>query len=118
MSKRLWVIALLFYELTWLVYLALLLPVAFAILTHAPEAELRAHLLRLTPVLPFVLLITALCWSAAIYDIAHDPGVSRKVLWVLGFLLLGMVVLPIYFALIVRVRSNSSSHYESLANRR
>ena len=45
MSKRLWVIALLVYELTWLVYLALLLPLAFAILTHAPEAELRAHLL-------------------------------------------------------------------------
>src|SRR5512141_70467 len=98
MSKRAWLILLVAFELTWCVYVFLFVPVFGGMLTGAPETQIREAIYRLAYVIPVVLAISGLTLAGALYDISRRQ-VSRKPMWILGFLFLGMIALPVYFAL-------------------
>ena len=101
MTNRMWILLLCAFEATWLVYMAMLFPVAVSMISHAPAAVIRHDLTNLMFVLPVVLAMSALTWAVFIADVARR-GVSLKTLWILSFFLVGMVSLPIYYAVKIR----------------
>jgi hypothetical protein len=84
------------FELTWFVYVALLLPVFLAVLTHADPRSERQAIERLLPLMPIVVLVTLITWGAAIYDIRRNR-VPKSAVWISAFLFVGAVALPVYF---------------------
>lgn len=98
MSKRAWLILLIAFELTWCVYVFSIVPVFGGMLTGAPEPQIREDIHRLAYVIPVVLAITGLMLAGAIYDLSRRQ-VNKKPLWIVAFLFLGMIALPVYFAL-------------------
>ena len=104
MTNRGWILLLSVFEATWLVYMGLLAPVVITMATHAPEAVVRHSLMNLMFVFPIVLPISALTWAVFIADVARRH-VSLKALWILSFFALGVVSLPIYYA--VKIRSSA-----------
>jgi hypothetical protein len=98
MTKRAWVVLLLVFETTWLVYLVFLMPVAVQIITRSPRSELHKSLVHLSYVLPVAGVVTILAAVAGVYDI-RDRAVSRKAIWVLAFVFFGVVAFPLYYLL-------------------
>jgi len=108
MTNRMWILLLCAFETTWIVYMAMLVPVAASIITHAPEVVVRRYLINLMLVLPVVLAMSALTWAVFIADVARRRA-SQKALWILSFLALGMFSLPIYYAVKIRASVNDAS---------
>jgi heme/copper-type cytochrome/quinol oxidase subunit 3 len=109
MSRRTWWYILTGYEAVWLLYMIILLPVAVSLFSRVPSAQLRSQLGRLTTTIPLVLLVSAVAWSLAIYDILKRQSVRLKLLWVISFVLLGAIALPVYYAAYVHQPSRPNS---------
>ena len=108
MTNRMWILLLCAFETTWLVYTAMLFPVAVSMVTRAPEAIVRHYLINLMFVLPVVLAMSALTWAVFIADLARRRA-SQKTLWILSFLALGMFSLPIYYAVKIRASGRAAN---------
>jgi len=108
MSRRTWWYILAGYEAVWLFYMIILLPVLVSLFSRVPAPQLRHQLSRLTIIIPVVLLVSAVAWTLAIYDVMHRKSVRLTLLWVIFFVLLGVVVLPVYYAAYVHQPPNSA----------
>jgi glucan phosphoethanolaminetransferase (alkaline phosphatase superfamily) len=106
MSKRVTLLLLVLYELVWLSYTILFLRSMLALAMHATQAEISQRILAVLYIIPFALLTWVVLLVIFFRDLRARKPVGKG-LWGTGFVLLGVIVFPLYFFLVIQPASIS-----------